>query len=483
MNSTRRTLAAAAAATLLVTVVVACATNPATGERQLALIGEQQEIAIGRDADRDIAASLGLYPDDEVQRYVDRVGQQLAAASERPDLPWTFRVVDDPVVNAFALPGGFIYVTRGLLTHLENEAELAGVIGHEIGHVTGRHGVERMSRAQLAGLGLGIGAAVEPGLARYAGLAQTGMQLMFLKYGRDDERQADSLGLRYMTRKGYDPRQLVEVFDVLERVSAASGAGRIPGWLSTHPAPENRRQLTEAALADYRPGVAADRVNADAYLDTIDGMVFGDDPRQGFFEGSTFYHPEMAFRLDFPDGWQTRNQRSAVTAASPSGDAVVVLGLAEGSDSGNAARDFFAQQGLTRTGDLSSGFSNPPATGGYFSVTSQDGTAIDGAAAFVELGGRVFRLLGYTRSAQWETYRSPMVTSLASFSRLTERSKLEVEPNRIDVFTLGRDMTLEEINWRNRSAVDLDVLALINQVDPQQVLPEGTRIKRVVRTR
>src|SRR5215207_11617967 len=218
-----------------------CSTNPATGKSQLAFVGEEKEIAMGREADKRVVAQLGLYPAQQVQEYVNRLGQKIAADSERPNLPWTFRVGDDPVVNAFALPGGFIYVTRGLLTHLTSEAELVSVIGHEIGHVTGRHSVEQMSKAQLAQVGLIAGMLLKPELAQQFGdLAQTGLGLLFLKYGRDDEREADDLGLRYLNRENYDPREMAPVFETLGRVSAQQGQGRVPGWLSTHPAPENR---------------------------------------------------------------------------------------------------------------------------------------------------------------------------------------------------------------------------------------------------
>ena len=161
---------------------------------------------MGKEADAQIPQQLGLYDDRELQDYVNDLGQRLAADSERPHLPWTFRVVDDDVVNAFALPGGFIYVTRGILSHMSDEAELAGVLGHEIGHVTARHSVNQMSKGMLAQIGLGVGSVLSPEVANLAGLAQTGLSLLFLKYGRDDERQADELAFRYGARADYDPR-------------------------------------------------------------------------------------------------------------------------------------------------------------------------------------------------------------------------------------------------------------------------------------
>ncbi|MCK4924176.1 MAG: M48 family metalloprotease, partial [Spirochaetes bacterium] len=219
-----------------------CATNPATGERHFNLFSESQEIQMGRDADEQISASLGLYPDQELAEYVEDLGLRLAANSERPNLPWTFRVLDDPTVNAFALPGGYIYVTRGILTYLSSEAELAGVVGHEIGHVTAQHSVHRMSSQQLAQLGLGVGMVLAPELQRFGQLASTGLGLMFLKFGRDDETQADELGLRYMGREDYDAEEMVRVMAMLDGVSQSSGGGRIPEWLSTHPDPGNRRE-------------------------------------------------------------------------------------------------------------------------------------------------------------------------------------------------------------------------------------------------
>src|SRR5512134_1704571 len=219
----RSSVTAVAAA---VALVIACATNPATGRKQLMLVSEAQEIAMGKEADQEAVAAYGLYPDPKVQAYVNELGQRLAKASERPSLPWSFKVVDDASVNAFALPGGYIYVTRGIMTHLRSEAELAGVLGHEIGHVTGRHSAQQMSQQQLAMGGLLIGMVAVPELQQYGGLVQQGLGLLFLKFGRDDENEADQLGLRYMTREAYEPRELLEVFGVLDRVTRETGGGR-----------------------------------------------------------------------------------------------------------------------------------------------------------------------------------------------------------------------------------------------------------------
>src|SRR5215203_4845517 len=369
MNTTwRRGASAGCLAALL--VLASCSTNPATGKSQVALISEQQEIAMGKEADTQIQQQLGLYPDQELQAYVNRIGQKLAAASERPNLPWTFRVVDDPVVNAFALPGGFIYVTRGLLTHLTSEAELASVIGHEIGHVTGRHSVEQMSKAQLAQVGQIAGMVLRPELAQQFGnLAQQGLGLLFLKYGRDDEREADDLGLRYMAREQYDPREMAGVFEVLKRVSEAEGAGRIPGWMSTHPTPENRIGRISEQVAKLDASTFANaRVGREPYLKALDGMPFGQNPREGYFIGNRFIQPELGFEIRFPQGWKASNQKASVGAMSPNEDAVVVLTLSGQQSPQAAAQAFFSQQGVVQGQSLRADLGGLPAVANVFGV-------------------------------------------------------------------------------------------------------------------
>jgi len=472
--------AVAAAVFALLAAAVACSVNPATGKQQLSLIGEQQEIALGREANQQISASMGLYDDAGLTAYVGRVGASLAAESERPDLPWNFSVVDDPTVNAFALPGGYLFMTRGILAHLDNEAEMAGVLGHEIGHVTARHSVEQLSRQQLAGIGLGIGMIVSEDVREFGGLAQAGLGLLFLKYGRDDERQADDLGLRYMTRDGYDPRQLPRVFETLERVSAAQGAGRIPEWLSTHPNPGSRATRLRDEVAAAAAGIASPRVARADYLGQLDGVVFGDDPRQGYFDGSVFYHPQLAFQIDFPDGWKTANQRQQVLAVSPQQDAAVVLTLADATSAAAAAESFFAQQGIRATGTERGRVGGLEAVSGNFLVDRQGASSIAGQATFVEHDGRVFRLLGYTTENLWGSRGGALQAAVGSFRHVTDRGRLDVEPARIDLVKIPSAMTLREFQGRYNVSVDLQTVALINQGSADTRFEGGTTLKRVV---
>lgn len=471
-------LSAVAAALALAAVAAGCATNPVTGRQQLALVSEQQEIQLGRDADQQVIQQIGLYPDEELQRYVSAVGQRLAEDSERPDLPWTFRVVDDASINAFALPGGFIYLTRGIMTHFNNEAEMAAVLGHEIGHVTARHSVERISKSQLASLGLGLGMIFVPELRNYGDLAQTGLGLLFLKYGRDDERQADDLGLRYMVDDGYDPRQMPAVFRTLERVSQASGEGRLPGWLSSHPAPGARAQRISDEVATLA-AAGAGTVDREEYMARIDGTVFGENPREGFFRGNTFYHPELAFQITFPQGWRTSNQKQAVGAISPNQDAVVVVTLAGQQSPTAAANQFFSQQGLRRGSPWRGEIRGMEAVAAEFQVQQQQGV-LQGLAAFVEHGGRTYQILGYSAANRWGRFGQSVAGAVNTFQRVRDPAVLNVEPRRIDIVTLPETMTLREFARRYPSTVDLTTLALINQVDADSRLERGLRVKRVV---
>ena len=465
---------------LLALTATSCSTNPATGKKQIAFIGEEQEIAMGREADQQIVQSLGLYEDKDVQAYVNRLGKELAASSERPNLPWTFRVVDDPVVNAFALPGGYVYVTRGLMTHLTSEAELASVIGHEIGHVTGRHSVEQMSKAQLAQIGLIAGMVLKPELAQFGDLAQTGLGLLFLKYGRDDEREADDLGLRYMARDKYDPREMVGVFEVLRRVSEAEGNGRIPGWMSTHPTPENRIGRISEQVAKLGSDFSNTRVGREPYMKELDGMPFGQNPREGYFIGNRFIQPELGFEIRFPQGWKTNNQKAAVGAMSPREDALVVVTLSDKGSPQAAAQAFFSQQGIVQGQSLRADLGGLPAVANVFGVQRGQAGDLQGVAAFVEHRGKVYQVLGYTLADRWRSYGDELSNALGTFERVTDRRLLDVQPSRLDVVSIPSAMTLEEFNRRYPSTVDLRTLAIINQADSNTRFSAGTELKRIV---
>lgn len=462
---------------LLAATLVGCPVNPATGERQLILISESQEIQMGREGSQQVEAVMGLYDDPALQEYVNEIGQELAAKSEKPGLPWSFKIVDDVVVNAFALPGGFIFVTRGILADFNSEAELAGVVGHEIGHVTARHSAEQISRAQVAQLGLVAGTVFVPEFSPYANLAGSGLGLLFLKFSRDDERQADDLGFRYMTRAGYDPTQMVEVFDMLGRVSQAAGGSSIPNWLSTHPDPGERRERMQRALAEA--GVSDGDVGRDRYMRMIDGLVFGENPRHGFFRAAEFFHPDLEFRLVFPAGWKTQNTNQAVLAIAPDEDAILQLSLGQGESVDAAAQSFLGQEGLQPGPTTRAAVNGLPATWATFSATSQN-TELRGLVVFIAYNESIYQILGYTLAGKMANYEPAFSNTMRSFDRLTDPEALGVQPKRIEIVQLDQAMTIEQFAQRYPSTVDTNEIALINGVEEGGTLPAGRYVKRVV---
>lgn len=456
----------------------ACATNPATGERQLMFVSEGQEIRMGREADPEIIGQFGLTPDSGIQRYVRAIGERLAAVSERPNLPWTFRALDDASVNAFALPGGFNYVTRGIMAHLNSEAELVAVMGHEVGHVTARHSASQMSKAQLATAGLVAGMILAPDLQGVAGAASAGLGLLFLRFSRDHERQADDLGLRYMTRLDYDPREMPRVFEMLDQVSRASGAGRLPGWLSTHPDPEDRQQRLERHIGTL-PRAAGALVRRDEYLRVLDGMVYGENPREGYVRGQTFIHPELEFWLDFPQGWQVQNQRQAVVAQSPRRDAIIELTLSNAPSADAGVRAFLGQEGLSGGSVRSGEINGHPETHATFRAPTPQG-AVNGLVVFLSFDRNLYRLLGFATGETWRAYESVIRESIGTFDRAIDLNALQVQPLRLAIVRLDRAMTLTEFERRYPSEVPLETLALLNRVQPDERLPQGQLVKRVV---
>lgn len=473
MDVTVRRLLPPLVSLMLVSATAAgCATNPATGETQLSLISEEQEIEMGREAARQVEASIGLVDDPELQTYVADVGARLATDSERPDLPWSFKVVDDPAVNAFALPGGFVYVTRGIAGAFMSEGELAAVLGHEIGHVTARHSVKQMSQQQLYGGLAAIGAAALDLGPLAQGVLGTGLDLLFLRYSRDDERQADDLGLRYMTRAGYASGEMLDVFRTLERVEASSGSGT-PNWLSTHPSPGDRLERITRRIQNDSISSSRGIVRRDRYLDRVDGLVYGTDPRNGFFRSDLFLHPTLRFQLHLPTGWTHQNLSQAVVSGSPGQDAAIELTLAPESTAEEALRTFRGESGVG-VGDASrTSVNDLPTIVADFEAETQSGT-LRGTAAFIELGGRVYRILGYAAESRFGDYEQTIRRTVGSFDRLSDPSALDVRPRRIKVVHTANPMSLEQFKDRYPTDISVQELSLINGVSANDRLDAGT---------
>ncbi|HET9228434.1 MAG TPA: M48 family metalloprotease [Thermoanaerobaculia bacterium] len=475
-----KTLRAPLASLLISALLLSgCTLNPATGGHQLNFFGEESEIEMGREADAEIVTTVGIYDDPLLQAYIQDLGMEIAAASERPHLPWSFKILDDPAVNAFALPGGFIYVTRGLMAHMGSEAELASVIGHEVGHVTARHGVNQMSKGILASVGLGVAAILDEDLAAWAFAGQVGLSLLFLHYGRDDERQADDLGLRYSVRAGYDPREMPELFRVLDAVSKVEGAGDLPSWLASHPDPGARRKRIEEQVAAMEGDFSTAKVERDSYLERLDGMVYGDDPQEGFFEGNAFLHPGLRFRIEFPDGWDTTNQDDSVSAQGPDGEALVQVTVSDKETRDEAEEEFFSEDGVSQGRSWENRVHGLPAS--WSRLEYKEGESeLRGTVAFIEHGDSIFQVLALSESAGWDEQQETMEETIGSFSRLDDPKALGARASRVRVVRLKEDMTVEQFAEEFPSDAELEMVALVNHVQPGGMLKKGQLAKRIV---
>jgi predicted Zn-dependent protease len=464
-------------------VVTDCARNPVTGKKELALISESQEIAMGQEAHPEILRQFGTVEDEALQQYFNDLGQKMAAVSHRPNLPWHFTVVDDPLVNAFAVPGGFIYFTRGILAHMNNEAELAGVLGHEIGHVTARHSVSQLSKQQLYGLGLGLGSVLSPTFGRYSQLAQAGVGILFLKYGRDDERESDRLGVEYMYKVDYDPRELSGFFEVFESMRDEQGAA-VPDWLSTHPSPPDRIEATrakaDALIAEY--GEKDFRLGTQDFLQKLEGLVFGENPREGFTQDGYFYHPDMRFQMEYPQGWRVINTRSAVIFLEPSQNAAAQLTLVPPDVSSPRARaeQLSNQEGVRMLESGAKNINGNPAFLAIYQVSDYSGNSLQALAAFIDYGDNIYQLVGSAPPKSFRQYYGTMEQMISSFRELKDRKILNVQPDRMRLYKVKRGGTLQDIAKRFPNArVGTKELSMLNRVGESERLEAGTIVKVV----
>lgn len=458
----------------------ACATNPVTGKRELALISEQQEVQIGKQAAQETEQQMGLVKDSALQQYVSNIGMELAKRSERPELPWEFHVIDEATPNAFALPGGPVFVTRGLVTLMTSEAQLATVVGHEIGHVTARHSVNQMSKQQLAQIGLGLGAVLVPDGDQIAGLAGQGLQLLFLKYGRDDERQADELGFRYALDDGYDVREMGKVFLALQRSSELEGAQKIPDWAASHPAEPERIENVEKRFAALGPTYKPGRVGGPEYMQRLNGLAYGENPRNGFFRDGTFYHPEMKFKFTVPANWKTQNAATAVQAISPQQNGAVQLTLAGKGSPEQAAQQFLQQQGLEAGEASHQSINGVPSVVAPFQAQTDQGT-VTGFVAFLSYGGSTYQLVTYATSEAFEQNEATFRQIIKSFGPLDDPKILNLQPPKIEIVKLDRAMSFAQFAQQRGSGLSVERLAVLNQIeDPNATVPAGTLLKRVV---
>ncbi|MCE9628117.1 MAG: M48 family metalloprotease [Candidatus Eisenbacteria bacterium] len=412
-----------------------CAVNPATGKHEFTLVTPTQEAALGREGYTAATSEYGIYDDAALAAYVDSVGRKVARASEQPDLPWRFTVLDDATVNAFAMPGGYIYVTRGLLAHMQSEAQLAGVLGHEIGHVTARHSARQMTQQQLAGFGLTLASAVSPTFRRYGSTAEQALGLLMLKYSRDDETQADELGVRYSSVAGFDSREMPGTYRTLQRIAARSGSS-LPGYLSTHPDPGDRAERTAALAAKAVAGRANLVVKQRGYLEKLRNLVYGENPRYGWFEGRMFYHPVLGLQMQFPAGWQTQKTRTALTAAAGDQSGMLQMTLARGTagkSPGDVLVDLSAGGKIAGSKGGSETLGAWPAWIGTVTVPDGAGGQESLVAAWVRITPDIMlQFLGKGATAG-DAGERQVLAAIRSISALTDPARGMVQPSRLKV--------------------------------------------------
>jgi predicted Zn-dependent protease len=320
-----------------------CAVNPVSGQRELMLLSERDEMQLGGQTDVDVVRQYGIYDDRKLKAYVNDLGQRIGKVSHRrPHLAYHFKVLDVSVVNAFAVPGGYVYFTRGILATLNSEAEFAGVMGHEIGHITARHSAQQYSRAQLAQMGIAMGSIFSETFGALSGLTGMGVQMLFLKFSRDNERQADDLGVEYASKVGYDASQMANFFETLDRMHPHSDKSGLPSWFSTHPNPEDREKVVRERSREWQEklGQKSPKVGRNAYLRRLNGLVYGEDPRQGYVDGGVFYHPQLRFQFPVPRNWKVNNTPSQVQMVSKQEDAAILFSITSGTSPRQAAINF-----------------------------------------------------------------------------------------------------------------------------------------------
>jgi predicted Zn-dependent protease len=463
--------------------LVSCAINPVTGKRELSLISESAEIEMGKAADAEISGQYGLYRDPALEGYIEQVGRSLVPHTHRPQLGYHFAVIDDPVVNAFAAPGGYVYVTRGLLASVGSEAELAAVLGHELGHISARHSVRQMSQLIIVQLGLGLGSALSKDFAKIAGFAGVGIQLLFLKFSRDDERQADALGVDYARNTGYNPAEMVVFFESLQKMGDLSGARPLPGFLSTHP-------LTKDRIRDVRALVAAGDesrwVRRDAYLKRIDNIVYGEDPRQGYVEGNAFYHPGMEFTFQFPAGWKVRNTASKVILNSPDSRAAFWLQAEQSAEELPAyARKKLAEiEGGRLIQDRSLTINGMAAYNQTVDLAGQDPSQsrpLRARLSYIRKNAFIFVLGGLSAVSDFDRREPEFEKTVRSFTPLRDPARLSRNPRRLRIIRADGRRTLESLLRAEGVAGDLwPRLAVSNEMALSET-PAAGRLLKVVR--
>lgn len=461
--------------------LVGCAMNPVTGRKQFVMMSERQEIAMGKESDPQVMAFFGSYDDPRLQKFINDKGQEMVKVSHRSKLAYEFKIVDSPVVNAFAVPGGYVYFTRGIMANFNNEAEFAGVLGHEIGHITARHSVIQQRNAMLGQLGIIAGIMLVPELSQFVEPLSAGMQLAMMSFGRDAERQSDELGVEYSSRIGYDATEMAGFFTTLERQDKASGGEEIPEFLSTHPSPEERN-ITVTKLAGKwktKLKLTNPKINRESYLKIIDGLILGEDPKQGFVEGNVFYHPSMKFQFSIPGDWKLQNTPQQVQMAPSNGEALLMLTLAGKGSLEETANKMLQQYQLTLVESKKEKIHGLTAILMVADQKQEKGT-IRVLSSLIQYDGNIYSLMGISELSKFTSYQPSFLTTIRNFKELTDSEKLNRKPEVIRIKTVPQQMTVQSaFQHFNIPSNRFGELAILNGMMLTDKLSKGSLIKVV----
>ena len=472
----------------LLLLIPSCAINPVTGKKQIMFMSESQEIALGAQYDPSVVTSFGIYDSPKMLEFVTIKGAEIGKISHRPNLEYHFRILDSPVMNAFAVPGGYIYFTRGILAQFNNEAELIGVLGHEIGHVTARHSVSQQTKQQIGQVLLIGGMIASEKFREFGNYAMQGMQLLFLKFSRNNEREADRLGVEYSSKIGYDAHQMANFFNVLKKQHTSSGNETVPSFLSTHPDPGDRYNAVNSKADEWQDSLNFDNwaINKNSYLQMIDGMVYGEDPRQGFVEANTFYHPSLKFKYPIPRGWKFVNSPMQVQMAPQDGKAMMIFSLAQKKTLDDAAKEIFTQLKLNVLDSKKANVNGFPAIIALSQQTSQNQQTgeqqiIKVLSYFIQKDNMIFVFHGVSDNASFGLYTRVFESTMANFSALTEPSKLNIQPHRIKIKPVYRSGTFANaLKYYRVPQKQLKELSLLNDIELSDRIEKGKLIKIIV---
>lgn len=459
-----------------------CTINPVSKRPEIVLTTVEREREIGLEETRKLEKQVGFLQEDKLVRYVEAIGGRLAQHSPRQDVEYHFYVVDMVPPNAFALPGGYVFVTRGLVALVNSEDELANVIGHEIGHVAARHAVQRLSLgapfAIVSGLGAWATGIVSQRLGRVVGgIGNLAGGLLLAPYSREQEREADRLGQELAAAAGWDPGGMASFLHTLGREAALVRPDKAGGlrFLDSHPSTPERVEKTAKRARELETTPAAPIAGGHtAFLQYLNGLRVGENPVEGQFVKGHFLHPGLEFSLRFPQDWKTHNGRAQVAAIAPDEEAFVMLELAgEGNDPQEAARKFDEETRIR--------FSDEPAQvsiGGLQAVRALGqfrGKSLD--FTWIAHGGRTYQITGMCPASEFDAYRQAFLSTAQSFRPLTEAERASIRDTRLRLIRAGNGETIEQILDRAQGTWTPEEAAVANALAVEDALRGGQLVK------